>query len=167
MRATIRRSLIVLCSVSCLAGQSVPSSPAPPPVSRSYEGLLRSLAVISRKSDDLDAAGNKTQKLKQGVCDSLAVASADCGLIFQTAVAMDALLQALDQQAKTVIDNVRKQHPHKPQADGTVLPPPPPELNQLQAQREAIVRSAASTLQQQLSAAGEAALANYLTARPR
>ncbi|HLH44928.1 MAG TPA: hypothetical protein VKV74_18205 [Bryobacteraceae bacterium] len=56
----------------------------------------------------LDAAGAKNQKMKQGVCDSLAVSAADCNLLFQVAVSTNAQLQALDQQAKAIPGHDRR-----------------------------------------------------------
>jgi hypothetical protein len=156
---------IILCLLGAsFAGsaQSIPGAPTAASATASYEGFLRNLAVISTKSDSLDASGVKNHKLKQGVCDSLALSGADCALIFQIGVATSAQLQALDRQATAVINGVRAQHPHGAQAAGTVVPPPPPQLAQLQAQREALVKSATAALQQQLSPSGSAALVNRL-----
>ena len=164
MKKQLRFYLLILSSAMNLLAQSSVPAPGQVPLPALYEGLIRNLAAVSRQSDALDSAGNKSHKLKQGVCDTLAVGSSDCSLIFRIAVATAAQLEALDQQAQAIINGIRSQHPHKPQADGTVLPAPPPELSHLQTQRDSVVKVAAGALQQQLTAGGAAALGNYLTA---
>ena len=149
----------VFAPAQVLFSQSGPS--APPPAR--YETFLRNLAVISAKSDSLDAAGVKNQKMKQGVCDSLAINSADCAALFQIALATNAQLQALDHRATAIINGVRAQHPQGAPPDGTVVPPPPLALGQLQAQREALVNAAITALGQKLSAAGKGAVTGRLS----
>lgn len=161
MRIKLRLFLFVFASIQALFAQSAP--PAQAPSVGTYESFLRNLAVISAKSDSLNTAGVTNQELKQGVCGSLAINAADCNLLFQIAVATSAQLQALDRQATAIISAVRAQYPHGAMPAGVTLPPPPPALGQLQAQREALVGSAVASLQQQLTAAGGLAITKRLS----
>lgn len=131
--------LAVLCGILVslmpveLLSQSVPPNPPVFPDPIVYEGFVRNLALINRKADDLDRSCGRDSHLKEAVCGGLGLGVQDCVVVLQAARDLEAQLAQVDKQARGVIDETRKRH--KERRAGSVLPPPPPELAQLQAER--------------------------------
>lgn len=146
-----------------LPSQSVPPNPPVFPDPIVYEGFVRNLALINRKADDLDRSGGRGSHLKEAVCGGLGLGVQDCVVVLQAARDLEAQLAQVDKQARGVIDEIGKRH--KERRAGSVLPPPPPELAQLQAERNSLVEAGADTLKQQLTSSGLKTLSNYLVKR--
>ncbi|HWF10338.1 MAG TPA: hypothetical protein VG297_17845 [Bryobacteraceae bacterium] len=127
--------------------QSVAQTAAiPPPNPKSiialHESLIRRTALLNDKIHALKAASNQGSGLRLAVCTKLKLQPTDCDAVLDWSSQASAKLTALDQQAKAIIDAVRAAHPHRPKGTGgALLPPPPPELARLQAQREALIES--------------------------
>ena len=146
-----------------LSGQAVPPARPTFPDHVLYEPFFRNLALINRKADELDRSGGQGSHLKDAACAGLGLGREDCTIVLQTAADVGARLAGLDKQAQSIIDDVRKKHKERPA--GAVLPPPPTELAQLQAQRNSLVGTAAARLKQQLTPSGSTTLARYVSTR--
>lgn len=55
-------------------------------------------------------------------------------------------IEAVDQQAAAIIDAVKKRYKGLPKGPNSMVPPPPPQLATLEAQRTALILAAADTL---------------------
>jgi hypothetical protein len=146
-----------------MSGQAV--SPARPafPDHVLYELFFRNLALINRKADELERSSGRSNHMREAVCARLSLGDQDCKVLLQTAAHVEARLAQLDKQARSIIDEVRKKHKERPA--GAVLPPPPAELAQLQAQRNSLTKIAVAQLKQQLTQSGSNALADYVVTR--
>ena len=124
--------------------------------------LLRNLALAMRKADELDKSGGRRASLGRSFCGRLGLETGDCAVVLQTTADLDANLLRLDSQARKIIEDVRAKHRRAP---GSLIPPPPPELGELQAQRDALVSSAVATMKQRLTGAGKQTLSSYVAGR--
>lgn len=139
--------LILLMPIELSSQTMAPARPAFPDYVL-YEGFLRNIALINRKATELDRSGGRSG-LREAVCARLGLGAKDCALLLQTVTAVEAQLTPLDKRAQSIIDEVRRKH--KERAAGSVLPPPPQELAQLQAQRNSLIGTAVAALKQQLT----------------
>lgn len=145
------RSMSAVCLLLVLAAPQLDSQTEGLPTQESlaYELLFRNLARLQRRIDDLNKAGDLGRHLRTSVCSRMALDDQSCAATLDASVRVVAQLANLDRRAQSIILEVRERH--KQRAPGTVLPPPPAELVQLQSERERIVNQTAVGLNARLS----------------
>lgn len=102
---------------------------------------------LDRKAADLDLHGGNGDELRNRFQRKLNFSSSQFAIVRQSAQKLDADLKQKDAQAKVIIDAF---HAKYPPGKVLTLPPPPPELAQLQKEREEIIQQDVADLKTQL-----------------
>jgi len=165
----IQRLLMIAATISTagltgLFAQGTPASTAntPPDTELALHHLfLHNSAILHRKAGEMDVTGSAGAGLRNAFAAKLGLNGRDSAALLSLAARLDSQVTALDQQASAMIANIRSQH--KP---GTLLPPIPQDLINLERARTALVRAAMDSLPTALSPAGYGALEKYLHAAP-
>ena len=160
-------SLLCLLSsvlVSSVNAQATPKSTTADhghsiPLDHLYWHFLEYQLYLDKKADALPPTHPDVQVLRTHYQRRLGFDDSQYDVVRRAAQIMSTRLQQKDDQAKSIIDAFHKNYP-----PGKVLtlPPPPAELVQLQAEREAIISGAVSDLKAQLGATASAKMDNFL-----
>jgi hypothetical protein len=161
--------LIVACSVITigisivfapeLRSQSGTQRNRPVPEYLLKAGMFRNLAIVHKKASQLNpTAGNA---MRNAVCRKIVLNAQDCTIAFASAASVAAQLDLLDQKAQRIIEDIRADHKNRPR--GTLVPPPPQELRELQSQKKALIEGAMTITLQQLTPTGANALKAFST----
>jgi len=171
LRITAR--LQILCLGIGLQGLSLPSvgiaqtATSAPSVDHGHEVPLEHLywhfldyqLFLDKKADALPPSHPDVQMLRTHYQSRLGFNDSQYSLVRQAAQTLAARLKQKDDQAKSVIDTF---HHNYPPGKVLRLPPPPPELTQLQAEREAIISETVVDLKNQLGTKASATMDEFL-----
>lgn len=129
------------------------------PLEHLYWHFLEYQLYLDKKADSLPPSNPDIQMLRSHYQTRLGFDNAQYSLIRGAAQTMSARLKQIDDQAKLIIDNF---HHNYPPGKVLTLPPPPSELVQLQAQREAIISETMVDLKTQLGTKASATMDDFL-----
>jgi hypothetical protein len=140
-----------LAVVAALAAASTYGQPAgdvsvsPQPLARGvmYRILFREIAAYQNQADQLAAQSQPDGFVRNYHRQVLQLSSEQAAQLIQIALSCVPQIQAIDDQASAIIAAVKNQYGRSP---GVAVPPPPPALQQLEAQRTAVVLSAADSV---------------------
>ncbi|WP_353070121.1 hypothetical protein RBB75_07965 [Tunturibacter empetritectus] len=163
----------VLCFWVCLqcslllspaAAQSPTSAPSvghghEVPLEHLYWHFLDYQLFLDKKADALPPSHPDVQMLRTHYQSRLGFNDSQYSLVRQAAQTLAARLKQKDEQAKSVIDAF---HHNYPPGKVLTLPPLPPELSRLQAEREAIISETVVDLKNQLGAKASATMDAFL-----
>lgn len=121
-----------------------------------FEGVVRLMGQVEEKFSPANGRGNPG--LRSAVVKRMNLSESDFTTLLGVSRSLNGKLRALDAQAKAIV--VRERNTRK----GSVPTSPPPELLDLQRQREEAVKDAMKTADIQLSQQGRTNLHDYGTA---
>lgn len=101
-----------------------------------YFQLFRQIAVLEAKAVESPANADKFRSVYRNLAGLTDTQNA---VLLKTAVDCTRQVDTLDARAKTLIASFRAQFPNGQIPQGKTLPPPPPELLQLQKDRDATI----------------------------
>jgi|SRR5579859_7264673 len=136
---------LCVCSLSaCIFAQSA-NPPALVPTHILYRHFLAYQSHLDRAAAAAAEQGKNASDLRNHFQQRLGFSDSQFAFVRAAAVKMDADLAPIDAKARAIIDAVHKQHPGplKSRAD---LPPVPPELEQLQQQRDQLIKNEVTAL---------------------
>ncbi|MBI4749239.1 MAG: hypothetical protein HY774_12170 [Acidobacteria bacterium] len=120
-----------------------------------YFQLFRQVAALEAKAVESPANADKYRAVYRNLAG---LTDAQNAVLLKTAVDCTRQVDTLDARAKTIIASFRAQFPNGQIPQGKTLPPPPPELLQLQKDRDATILRFRDQLR---TAFGEAAFARF------
>jgi hypothetical protein len=133
---------------SLLAQQ--PSGPTltPQPLARDvmYRILFRQIAAFQVQASQLAAQFKPNAFAANYHQNALQLSPLQATQLINVAVPCVQQMKAIDQQAAAIIDAVKKQYKGMPKGPNSMVPPPPPQLSVLEAQRTALILAAADAL---------------------
>jgi hypothetical protein len=118
-----------------------------PPLARLYWHFLTYQTFLDRKAAELDQHGGNGDELRDRFRRKLDFTSSQFATVRQAALKLETDLKQKDAQAKVIIDSF---HAKYPPGRVQTLPPPPPELAQLQREREELIDQDVADLKAQL-----------------
>jgi hypothetical protein len=119
--------------------------------------LIRSAAAVDRTAQTMDAAEHSGADLRNALSSTLGLTDQDFQVFLSLVRSYDAQFSALDQRATDIIKAA-----HERVLEGELLPPPPAELDQLQAEKTAFMQALPYSLEHSaMTDAGKAALHAY------
>ncbi len=160
----------VLCTVvsSLALGQTLndlSTSPAVPPgrvpLPLLYRHFLAYQNHLDRAGTALDKQGKNGAGLHNHFQQKLGFSDDQFGAVRQTALRLEAELQQQDVKAKAVIEATRAKFPRTVESPAD-LPPVPPELVQLQQERDSLIGKEVSGLKAALGSSAAAELDTFL-----
>lgn len=122
-----------------------------------YFQLFRQVAALEAKAVESPANADKYRVLYRNLAG---LTEAQNAILLKTAVDCTRQVDTLDARAKTIIASFRAQFPNGQIPPGKTLPPPPPELLQLQKDRDSTILRFRDQLR---TAFGEAAFTRFDT----
>jgi hypothetical protein len=156
---------VIYLHVSSVMAQTNTASPSAqpptsrPPLARLYWHFLAYQNFLDRTAANLDQHGGNGDELRNRFQRKVGFTSAQFGTVRQAAVKLESDLKPKDAQAKVIIDAF---HAKYPPGKVTTLPPPPPELAQLQQEREQLIEQDVSDLKSQLGPEASAKMDAFL-----
>ncbi|MGO9096736.1 MAG: hypothetical protein ACLQGV_16140 [Bryobacteraceae bacterium] len=126
-----------------------------------YRHFLAFQNHLDRVAAELDKQGKDGSGLRNHFQQTLGFDDSQFGAVRETALTLEAKLKDQDAKAKAIIDATRAKYPralHSP-AD---LPPVPPELVQLQRERDSIIEEQVAALKAKLGATPASTLDAFL-----
>jgi hypothetical protein len=167
--------VIGLCwvlTVTLASGQTQPTAPvlkqAPQrglPMSTLYRFFLAFQLHLERTADALDKKGENGTALRTHYQKQLGFSAAEFNPVHDAAVSLEAKLKEQDAKARAVIDKIHEQYPPGKVKGPEDLPPPSPELAQLQEERNALIRDEVNRLKASLGTEKAAKLDKFLQAQ--
>jgi hypothetical protein len=119
--------------------------------------LIRSAAAVDRTAQTMDAADHSGADLRNALSSTLGLTDLDFQVFLGLVRSYDKQFSALDQRAAQIVEAA-----HARVLKGELLPPPPAELDQLQAQKTAFMEALPYSLEHSaITDAGKAALQAY------
>ena len=129
------------------------------PLEHLYWHFLNYQLFLDKKADALPPSHPDVQMLRTHYQSRLGFNDSQYSLVRQAAQTLAARLKQKDDQAKSVIDAF---HHNYPPGKTLTLPPVPPELFQLQAEREAIISETVVDLKNQLGTKASSTMDEFL-----
>ncbi|MBI4751815.1 MAG: hypothetical protein HY774_25305 [Acidobacteria bacterium] len=154
--STIPR-LVTVCEASSIQQRQTASKKQTQtiPSQAVYFQLFRQVAALEAKAVESPANADKYRAVYRNLAG---LTDAQNAVLLKTAVDCTRQVNSLDARAKTIIASFRAQFPNGQVPQGKTLPPPPPELLQLQKDRDATILRFRDQLR---TAFGEAAFARF------
>lgn len=115
-----------------------------------YWHVLRHVAVLHRKADALEKKGGDGTPYRQLFQHNAQLSDSQARRLAEIAEDCMARVAEVDAKAAEIITAFRAVHPPGSFAPGQPLPPPPPELLELQRERDALVLAARDELHEDL-----------------
>jgi len=157
--------LVIALTVTVLSSPRAALAADPAPAvdaARARKMAVHITASMQALAEDLRRRGEPADDLASAVATQAGLTEADSEAIGRVAARLRAQVAPLDQRAKQIIQDARQKYPGGRLEPGTLPPTPPPELSDLQRQRDALVDLAAQDLEQELSPAGLAKLEDHV-----
>jgi hypothetical protein len=150
-----------------IAQVSVNTTTPPPPVGHGqvipaghlYWHFLEYQLYLDKTATAIEQKGGNGTLLRTHYQTKMNFTTSQFSLVLQAAGKLDTDLQQIDGQAKVIIDAFHKQYPPGKIAS---LPPAPPQLAQLQTQRETIIANDVAALKAQLGTQATSAMDSML-----
>jgi hypothetical protein len=111
-----------------------------------YWHVFHDVAQLNRMADNAAREGNDQPSLRTLVARRARLNDNDAQTLKRIALQCESDVAALDAKAQVIILRFRAQFPYGIATQGMPLPPPPPELRDLQRQRDSIILSARDSL---------------------
>ena len=152
--ASFRASMInAQSSATTSSGLNQSAAPSAP-VKNLYWAFFHNVADLEREAQEAEKSGKDGTGIREYYKRKLKLTDAEHIALRTVASDSDGATKAQDEAAKKVIDTARKQLADQSKISGATLPPPPPELFQLQSQRDGIILAHIDQLKTAMGAAG-------------
>ncbi len=178
MKYLLRSICLVAGSLVSVYGQSVsgtpnvvsPAASAPEsshtvPISVLYRHFLAHVVQLDAEADRLQHQGKDGSAYRSHYQKSLGFSDEQFAKVRQVAVDSKDNINKLDAQAHGIIVAFRQQLAKQVPGNPSTIPPLPPELAQLNAQRDLLLRSELSRLQQSLGPRDSRTLTRLVTSQ--
>jgi hypothetical protein len=137
-----------------VSSQQRPSPMVYVPDAVKYSAFFHFVVDLNKQADELERAGKDGSSLRKHI-------QLEAGLDYQTAQVLNKVAAACikevdeqDKKAMAVIERFRAQFPGGKVPVGETLPPPPPELNEMQIERDMIILRARDEIRVAVGDAG-------------
>ena len=130
--------------LGALAAPSIASKPLPPRVV--YGQLFKHVLFLERQADLANQRGLNGNDLRNFYQERGRLSASEAAALKQIAADAVAQAQAIDDRIQVVITSFRAQFPGGRLPPNTALPPPPPELSDLQRQKDSVMLTKAAAL---------------------
>lgn len=137
-------------------------SPASAPEHVIYRQFFRHLVALNERATQAERQGKDGKKLRSHYKDKTGLAEEHSRILDKVADDYEREVRQLDAKAKKIIDQAHARYPKGVVPAGEQLPPPPPELKDLQRQRDYSVMRARHRLQTSLGEHGFRQLDDFL-----
>lgn len=127
------------------------SGKTPPSLPVLYRFFLSYQLHLDRKADALKQKGKDGEDLRFHYQMRLGFSDQEAAKLHESALHLEKVLREKDDEAQKIIKEARSAIPKGPLPTGWIIPPPPPRLKALQAERDAAVNSEITTLRQKLT----------------
>jgi hypothetical protein len=156
-----RQGTILICSIALIVGAislwmptpsaapSQKSSPAPrslAPTHVVYSALFHHVVDVMREADEMQRQGKDTSPLRSFFQRKANLNEFQARILDTVADDCVRQLDVQDARAQLIINEFRKRFPPGKLPPGVKLPPPPPELTQMQEERDAMILRARDRL---------------------
>lgn len=119
-----------------------------------YRQFFRHLVALKQRAAEAESHGKSGKALREHYKTKIGLGDKDADLLDQIADECDRETAKVDARAQKIIERIRRQFPNGKLASPEELPPPPPELKDLQLKRDMIVMRARHRLVTELGAQG-------------
>lgn len=119
-----------------------------------YRQFFHHLVALRQRAAEIESKGKSGKALREHYKTKIGLKDKDADLLDQIAEECDRETAKVDAKAQKIIDRIRRQFPNGKLASPEELPPPPPELKDLQLKRDMIVMRARHRLVTELGAQG-------------
>ena len=145
MRSCILLVVFSLHICPSLPAQQAPAAKTAQPLPRNtlYRLLFNEIAAFQNQASQLAAQGKPNAFILNYHRSQFQLSSTQADQLVQIALPCAQQIKALDDQARAIIGPVKKQYGLSPHV---AVPPPPPALADLEAQRTAVVLAAADSI---------------------
>lgn len=156
-----RQGTVLICSIALVVGAlslwmptpsaapSQQSSPAPrssAPTHVVYSALFHHVVDVMREADEMQRQGKDTSPLRSFFQRKANLNEFQARILDTVADECVRQLDVQDARAQLIINEFRKRFPPGKLLPGVKLPPPPPELTQMQEERDAMILRARDRL---------------------
>lgn len=104
-----------------------------------YESIFRLDVTFQRQAEEQELAGEPVTPLINYFKEQFNLTDTEAEQVHRIAREFAEAVGPTDKQASNIIDGIRKRFPNGRVEPGQEVPPPPPELTELQRQRDSIV----------------------------
>ncbi len=132
-----------------------------PPLARLYWHFLDYQRFLDKSADDQEKKGKNGAELREKLQRKLGFSTYQFTIVRDAAQKLDRDLKKKDAQAMVIIAAFRKKYPPDQPLKG-LLPPPPPELETLQQERDNLIEQAVVDLKAQLGPEATRKLDSFL-----
>jgi len=101
-----------------------------------YRQFFRHVVALKERASEVERTGRDGAKLRSHYKDRLTLKDSQSRALDSVAAEVDREVSRLDAKAKRLIDEMHSRYPGGVVPEGERLPPPPPELKELQRQRD-------------------------------
>lgn len=119
-----------------------------------YRQFFRHLMALKERADEVEAQGRSGKALRSHYKDKVKLSDRQSRLLDEIAADCDREVAEMDARAKRIIDDAHARFPNGVVPAGQRVPPPPPELKQMQRQRDSAVMRARHKLRAALGEEG-------------
>lgn len=119
-----------------------------------YRQFFRHLMALRERADEVEAQGRSGKALRSHYKDKVGLDDRQSRLLEEIAADCDREVAVLDARAKQIIEDAHARLPGGVVPAGQRVPPPPPELKQMQRERESIIMRARHKLRTALGEEG-------------
>jgi hypothetical protein len=130
-----------------------------------YRAFFSHIQVLERAASELDAQGKNGQEIRSYYQTTIGLSASDAAILKQNAAQLVAAVIQKDQQAKQIIDAVRAKTPNGRLTAKDQIPKPPPELGQLNQERDDVTNAQIQALHSALGDASFGRVDNYVRAK--
>ncbi|QEE30322.1 hypothetical protein FTW19_21460 [Terriglobus albidus] len=159
--------LMLTMTAASLLGQDsgivkVQPTKTPPTLPVLYRHFLAYQLHLERRADALKQAGKNGEDFRTHFQMRLGFSNGEFEKLHTSALHLEKALQEKDAEARKIIKDAHAGIPKSPLPKGFVIPPPPPRLKELQAERDDAINSEIETLQKSLTPADKEKLETFL-----
>jgi hypothetical protein len=141
-------------TVPTTPGTKQSPNPSQAPEHVVYRQFFHHLVALKQRSEEVERQGKSGKALREHYKTKIGLKDKDAELLDQIAEECDRDSAKVDAKAQKLIDATRRRFPNGKLGSVQELPPPPPELKQLQLKRDMIVMRARHRLVTELGAQG-------------
>lgn len=123
----------------------------PPSLPVLYRFFLSYQLHLDRKADALKRVGRNGEDLRTHYQKRLGLSDQEASKLRESALHLEKVLREKDSEAQVIIKEAHSAIPKGPLPKGFIIPPPPPRLKTLQAERDAAIKAEVATLHQELA----------------
>jgi hypothetical protein len=159
--------VLTMLMLSCVP--AIPAEPQTPPAAGKMDGpafriFLRRAAWLDRKAAERTRAGKSTS-LSTVHMNAANLTEEQNRLFLEEVREFLRKVDALDTRARQIIEEAHRKYPNGYLLPGQPIPPPPPELNELQSQKERLTEDTIQRLHDRLGPEAFQRLQQYAEAK--